>query len=136
MTQSLEKSILVVNRPSAGLNLVGGFVFVFGGGRGALAGWGKQSTGRNVAGILQGKWSTVCLFIRGDFDKNYRLFRWVRLSVRMNCQEGITWRIALTAEKVQECIWQVKNTTFGSEKYNTCQIYVLFCCRFIDSLSL
>ena len=35
-----------------------------------------------------------------------------------------------------DCIWQVKNTTFGSEKYNTCQIYVLFCCRFIDSLSL
>ena len=41
-------------------------------------------------GGVWGKWSTVCLFIRGDFDKNYRLFRWVRLSVRMNCQEGIT----------------------------------------------
>lgn len=43
---------------------------------------------------------------------------------------------AKIVKQSEMCIWQVKNTTFGSEKYNTCQIYVLFCCRFIDSLSL
>ena len=50
--------------------------------------------------------------------------------------EIIIKKYELEEKIIEVCIWQVKNTTFGSEKYNTCQIYVLFCCRFIDSLSL